>query len=507
MGIALFIIGILLAISSLGYLIYKNIFLVKLKLPEEKVIQEIKKLPIFIAGNVIGFTVMLVGIHLWLEHSPDAYEWIMTIVGGILFSFSVCAEITSFILHYYKKDLPAKVDKLFFVTLMVTIVTTVIFFFMMSDGFANYVNLTAPLPNGISFTKGFVYGGAQLTFYAMAILSGAVFVYFLADHKMYLQYGKHGLLESTFLVAFPAGIIGARVGYVIGNWFEFASREWWHVFAIWEGGLTIVSGAVAGIVVGVLWYKWRHPKMSVFVPLDICAPVILIAQAIGRWGNFFNCEVYGGLVNDQYFAWLPRIIFNNMHFHHSGVYTGEGVMHAPLFLIEAFFNILGFAVLAHLFGNRLKKYLEGGDLAYGYLIWYGFTRVFMEPLRDPEYNMGTDGYWSWFWSIMFVAVGILLIAINHLIRYLIRRKKNIVNANHNCISSIIGASVIFVVSTALLVSGIILMSTNPFVQTLNFGGFNIGVVCLVVGIASYLLLIIPGINLYELKHIQKGANA
>ena len=121
--------------------------------------------------------------------------------------------------------------------------------------------------------------------------------------------------------------------------------------------------------------------------------------------------------------------------------------------------------------------------------------------------MGTDGYWSWFWSIMFVAVGILLIAGNHLVRYLLRRKKNIVNANHNCISSIIGASVIFVVSTILLVSGIILMSTNPFVQTLNFGGFNIGVVCLVVGIASYLLLIIPGINLYELKHIQKGANA
>lgn len=503
MGIAFLIISIILIVGGLGLAVYKTIKFCKLNLPVERNIIELKKLLPFIASYVVGMTLLFPSIHWLLEHAADGYEWSMTIIGGFFFAISSILELESFILHYYKKGLPVKLDKILYVSLMVTIVTTVIFFFMTSEGFANFMNLTKPLANGISFTKGFTFGNNNITFYALFILSGAVFVYFLADHKMYLQYGKHGLLESTFLVAFPAGIIGARVAYVIGNWAEFAGREWWHVFAVWEGGLTILGGAVAGIVIGVLWYKWRHKKMSVLVAVDICAPVILIAQAIGRWGNFFNCEVYGGLVPDIYWRWLPRIIFNNMHFNFDGSLTVTGTMHAPLFLVEGFFNILGYCVLSHLFANRLKKYVEGGDIAYGYLIWYGFTRVFMEPLRDPKYNMGSDGYWSWFWSIIFVAAGILCIVINHVVRYFIRRGKNIINVNHNCISSIIGASIAFAISSVLLISGIILMSTNQFVKTINLNAFNIGVVCLVVGISCYFITIIPVLNLLEIKQIKK----
>ena len=102
-----------------------------------------------------------------------------------------------------------------------------IFFFIFTDGYAAY--WTYPLVNGINFDSGFVSPDSSVSpniaWYALCILGGALFVYFLCDHKMYIQYGKHGLFESTFLVAFPAGILGARLFYVIGNWnLEFANQ-------------------------------------------------------------------------------------------------------------------------------------------------------------------------------------------------------------------------------------------------------------------------------------------
>ena len=136
----------------------------------------------------------------------------------------------------------------------------------LTEGYAAHVKY--PLPNGLSFSKGFVTPdsgeGTNIAFYALCILSGAIYVYFICDHKLYLEYGKHGIVESTFLVAFPAGILGARIWYVIGNWnMEFAGREWWAMFAIWEGGLTILGGAIMGIVVGVAWYMWRNKGYNI----------------------------------------------------------------------------------------------------------------------------------------------------------------------------------------------------------------------------------------------------
>ena len=187
---------------------------------------------------------------------------------------------------------------------------------------------------------------------------------------MYKQYGKHGLLESTFFVAFPAGIIGARIFYVVGNYTkEFANQEWWKVFAINDGGLTILGGAITGIVVGVLWFLWKRRQYSIWVAVDIILPTILIAQAVGRWGNFFNCEVHGLEIDPNLLWWMPKVVVNNAIYSSTQGLLSDGNVYLPLFYIEAVLNLLGYAILGEILPRFFKKQRELGDVAFGYLVW------------------------------------------------------------------------------------------------------------------------------------------
>ena len=287
-------------------------------------------------------------------------------------------------------------------------------------------------------------------------------------------------------MAFPAGILGARIFYVVGNWsLEFANQPFWKVFAIWEGGLTILGGALMGIVVGVAWFMWRNKGYSIWLAVDIIVPTILIAQGVGRWGNFFNCEVHGNLSPIEYWNWLPRFIVENSRYstaHYN--FAPDGYLYVPLFFIECCTNFLGYFVIAHLFGVKLRKYTQLGDLAFGYIMWYGLTRTFMEPLRDSSFNMGENGFWSWIWSLVFVIASALAIAINHLVRYL--RNPKVINQKQY----IIGSGCVAIASLALMIPGIILMANNPRSNTLVLNTFNWGLILLFLGISVLFGLII-----------------
>lgn len=466
--------------------------------------KELKKLLYVGIGTSLSFTICLLGTYMYAQVTPLWYEILLAIFGSFIFSSAVITFFVGFILHYYRKQsLDKKVDNLLYKLMLISIPVMLVFFFVMTDGFANY--WTYPLVNGLSFKEGFVnyiQGGANIAFYALFILSGAVFVYFLCDHKMYVQYGKHGILESTFFVAFPAGIIGARIFYVVGNFQkEFAARfadgEWWSMFAVWEGGLTILGGAIMGIVVGVGWFLWRNKKYSIFVAVDIIVPTILLAQAIGRWGNFFNCEVHGLAVPESYFAWLPTMIFNNIRYSSASGLAPDGMVYVPLFLIESIANVIGYFIIAELFGRKLRRFTELGDLAFGYIVWYGFVRTFMEPLRDSAFNMGDEGYWSWIWSTSFIAIGIMLIFINHLIRYIFRKKryKYIIEKYTN--GKLIAIICVGIALLSGLGLGLYLVLTNPFSTTLSLNPFNIGIILLVTFIPSLILYIIPCLYLAD----------
>ena len=267
---------------------------------------------------------------------------------------------------------------------------------------------TYPLPKGIPFESPLV------AFYAIFILSGAFLAYTLTEREFIKLGKKKGFIEDVFIIAFPAGILGARLWYVWGQWqLEFANQPFWKIFAVWEGGLAIMGGALGGALAGVLYVYFKRKDIPIIKALDLAVPTILVAQAIGRWGNFFNQEVYGAIADVDAWMWLPTFIREQM--------TINGSFRIPLFLIESMINLSGYFVIRFGIGEGLKRFLKQGDLALMYLVWYGLTRGIMEPLRNPIYNMGNSGDWSFIWGWVFFSVGILAIIANHM---LLKPKKN-----------------------------------------------------------------------------------
>ena len=513
----LFIIAAVITVTALGVGIYLARKFIKSVVPFMNVNVLLKRLAIIGGVYTLSFATMMISIYLWASLKPQAYELTAAIIGGLLVGLLSFISLLTFMLHYYgggeKKGISEKLDKWLFRSLVVAFPLLFFSILFLSEGYARFVSY--PLPNGISFTSGLTTPGSgvspNLAFYALCILSGAIYVYFLCDHNLYKEYGKHGICESTFLVAFPAGILGARIFYVVGNWareFDYGRAmtyigdfKIWAPLAIWEGGLTILGGAIMGIVVGVAWYIWRNKGFNIWVAIDLIVPTILIAQAVGRWGNFFNCEVHGLASNIENWKWLPRFIWENARYSSVSGLAPEGKIWVPLFLIECFTNMLGYFVIAHVFGIKLRKYTELGDLGYAYVIWYGLTRVFMEPLRDTAFNMGKNGYWSWAWSLVFVVGGCLAIAINHLVRYLMKPKD--INRKQYQIGSI----VVGVISLPLLITGIIMMSTSSFAQELVFNQFNWGLIVLALGVAILFGLIITLPPLFIKKQETAKENA
>ena len=476
-----------------GISVYQSVTLVKSPMIEVDYKSFIRKNALFVGGAAIAFLVAAFGLAMWTNATLDFLHGFELACGSFLFALCFFTAVNCFIVHYYGRNIPEQLDKWMFKFIIIGFCTALVMFFVFTNGLAPY--LTYPFYYGVSFTEGLVrpngIASPNIAFYALCILSGAILVYFLCDHYMYKEYGQHGILESTFFVAFPAGIIGARIAYVIGNWSkEFAGQPFWHVFAIWEGGLTILGGAIAGIVVGALWYMWRNKGKSIWIPFDIALPSILVAQAVGRWGNFFNCEVHGLVDNVNNWKWLPEIIWRNAQYSStSGSLLGTDQMFIPLFFIECVANLLGYFVLAHVFGRALRKHTEMGDVGFGYIIWYGLTRVFMEPLRSADYQMGVDGYWSWVWSMIFVLVGTLCIVMNHIIRSTLRKKNNAYYVKENDKKvGIIGSAVIAVIGIALVVTGALLMANNQFETKVLYNGFNVGLIVLILGVSAILCL-------------------
>lgn len=175
--------------------------------------------------------------------------------------------------------------------------------------------------------------------------------------------------------AIPLGVIGARIYYVATKFEEYKADTPLETFknciAIWEGGIAIY-GAIIGGALGLILVS-LHKKIKLGKAFDMVAPGVMIAQAIGRWGNFCNAEAHGGptslpwrmgIRNDEY----PTTVF--VH---------------PTFLYESLWNVLGF-VLINLFYKK-KKY--DGQILIMYLTWYGFGRMLIEGLRtDSLYVLG-----------------------------------------------------------------------------------------------------------------------
>ncbi|MDG3131685.1 prolipoprotein diacylglyceryl transferase [Streptococcus suis] len=245
-------------------------------------------------------------------------------------------------------------------------------------------------------------GPLEIRWYAICILAGLMLAVHLAMKEAPRKKIRSDDVLDFILLAFPLSIIGARLYYVIFSWSEYKDNIL-SIFAIWNGGIAIYGGLITGAVVLYFFSQYRFINTIDF--LDIAAPPVLIAQAIGRWGNFFNQEAYGNAVPNL--DSLPSFIRDQMFI--------DGAYRQPTFLFESLWNLLGFIVICIL--RRKPKLLKRGEVTAFYLIWYGCGRLLIEGLR-------TD-------SLMFLGIRVsqwlsaLLILVGFAIVFIGRRKRSI----------------------------------------------------------------------------------
>jgi len=169
------------------------------------------------------------------------------------------------------------------------------------------------------------------------------------------------------------GIVGARIYHVVTSW-STVNGEWWEPFAVWEGGLGVWGGIAGGVLAGA-WVVHRAGE-SVFAFMDAVAPGLLLAQAIGRWGNYFNQELFGKPTD---LPWGLEIDPENR----PEGYANSETFH-PTFLYESLWNLLGVVVLL-LVDRRFR--IKPPGLFCLYVAWYTFFRFFEELLRiDPSHE-------------------------------------------------------------------------------------------------------------------------
>lgn len=189
-------------------------------------------------------------------------------------------------------------------------------------------------------------------------------------------------------------IIGARVYYVIFNFSAFKD-DLLSIFMVWNGGIAIY-GAIIGSVCYIAYYCHKH-KLDFIKVLDIFTLSLLLGQAIGRWGNFFNSEAYGGITTYGHLKSLmiPEFIIRGMYI--------DGVYRQPTFLYESLWCLFGVLIL--FFIRKKFSDIKGLQL-YFYLGWYGIGRFFIEGLRSDSLYFGGFRV-SQIVSILIVMVGIV----------------------------------------------------------------------------------------------------
>lgn len=192
------------------------------------------------------------------------------------------------------------------------------------------------------------------------------------------------------------GIIGARLYYVAFN-LDYYLKYPLEILEVWNGGLAIHGGILFGLLTVCIYCKKYNAK--ILKVLDILVVGLILGQAIGRWGNFFNGEAYGAVTTLEHLQklGLPEFIINGMYI--------DGAYHQPTFIYESIWNIFGFLTLLIV---RHYKYLKNGQLTGTYLIWYSVGRFVIEGMRTDSLMLGTFRV-AQIVSIICIVIGVLMI--------------------------------------------------------------------------------------------------
>jgi phosphatidylglycerol---prolipoprotein diacylglyceryl transferase len=235
----------------------------------------------------------------------------------------------------------------------------------------------------------FRLGPLTIYWYGIIIMTAALVGGTIASFEAKRRGENEEHIWNMLMLVIVLGIVGARLYHVFSS--PAGSNLGWAyyrehpgaIFEIWNGGLGIY-GAVVGGLLGILLYTYRA-RLNLLRYLDIGAPALLVGQAIGRWGNFVNQELYGppttlpwGIPIDEYHRIPP---FNDL-----SQYPLTTRFH-PDFLYESLWNLVGFGLMLML-GRKFSNRLEDGDLFLIYLIWYPLGRIWVESLRPDAWTIG-----------------------------------------------------------------------------------------------------------------------
>ncbi|MEP6481044.1 MAG: prolipoprotein diacylglyceryl transferase [Rhodoglobus sp.] len=246
----------------------------------------------------------------------------------------------------------------------------------------------------------FQVGPLTIHTYALCLVAGMIAAVVITQRRMTRRGAPSGVVLDIVIWAIPLGLVGARFYHVfthVGDYF-YPGANLWEVFAIWDGGNALYGSLIGGAVGALIGCRRAGIKLWSFA--DALAPAMLVAQSMGRLGNYFNHELFGLPTT---LPWGLEILPTDTMFPKD---LPTGTLFHPLFLYEIIWNVIGVALLL-LIERRFQ--LRWGKLFALYLIWYGLGRSWLEAIRiDPTSNV-LFGIPANVWaSFVTVALGVAL---------------------------------------------------------------------------------------------------
>lgn len=247
--------------------------------------------------------------------------------------------------------------------------------------------------------------GKPIYWYGIIISLGVLIGIYLAMREAKRLELDPEIIIDFCLLAIPLAIIGARIYYVVFQWDAYKDNPI-DVIKIWEGGLAIFGAVIGGVIAALIFTRWR--KLDFWLLTDIVAPSLILGQALGRWGNFFNQEAYGYAITNPAWQWFPAAVFIEKN----------QQWHMATFFYESLWNFIVFLFL--IFYRKRKK--RKGEVFLLYLILYSCGRIVIEGLRTDSL------YWGPF-RVSQLLSGILIVLGTAM--FFVRRKKEALNNNQD----------------------------------------------------------------------------
>ena len=253
--------------------------------------------------------------------------------------------------------------------------------------------------NPVAFTIP-IFGGLEVRWYGLIITLGIILAFTYCAFRCKHEGIKFDDLLDMAIFTVIFGVIGARAYYVLTSLSDGNYTSFYDVIAIWEGGLAIYGAIIAGAIT--IFLICRYKKIKYMKMFDAVSPAVMIGQLLGRWGNFFNGEAYGGAIAEDSPLYFIRMGLNPHNI--EGVSRNAMAYVHPTFLYESIWNLTGFIIINALY----KKKKFDGQVFLMYITWYGFGRMLIEGLRTDSLYVGVFRISQVIGFLCFVVGAILL---------------------------------------------------------------------------------------------------